>query len=100
MLIVTLTSNVSSLRRRSFANKAILRHYPLANQRFLRSDRKVGTGGSGEERCRMCTCGKATESVPHILAGCGALAQTLYLARHNNALKILFFQVIRALDLQ
>ena len=36
-------------------------------------------------------CGKATESVPHILAGCGALAQTLYLARHNN--------VIRALDL-
>ena len=35
----------------------------------------------------------------HILAGCGALAQTLYLARHNNAFKILFFQVIRALDL-
>ena len=50
-----------------------------------------------EERCLMC--GKATESVPHILAGCGALAQSLYLARHNNALKILFFQVIRALDL-
>ena len=37
MLIVTFTPNVSSLRRRSFANKAILRHYPLANQRFLRS---------------------------------------------------------------
>ena len=51
--------------------------------------RKVGTSVNGEERCRMC--GKATESVPHILAGCGALAQTLYLARHNNALKILFF---------
>ena len=44
-------------------------------------------------------CGKATESVPHILAGCGALAQTSCLTRHNNALKILFFQVIRALDL-
>ena len=43
-------------------------------------------------------CGKATESVPYILAGCGALAQTLYLARHNNALTILVFQVIRALD--
>ena len=57
--------------------------------------RKVGTSGSGEERCRMC--GKATESVPHILAGCGALALTLYLARHNNFLEILFFQVIRAL---
>ena len=35
----------------------------------------------------------------HILAGCGVLAQTLYLARHNNALKILFFQAIRVLDL-
>ena len=59
--------------------------------------RKVRTSGSGEERRRIC--GKATESVPHILAGCGALAQTLYLARYNNALKILFFQEIRALDL-
>ena len=45
---------------------------------------KVGTSGSGEEGCRMY--GKATESVPHILAGCGALAQTLYLPSHNNAL--------------
>ena len=36
-------------------------------------------------------CGKATESVPHILAGCGALAQSLYLARHNNVLKIFSF---------
>ena len=35
--VLFVTSNVSSLRRRSFANKAILRHYPLANQRFLRS---------------------------------------------------------------
>ena len=48
--------------------------------------RKVGTSGSGEERCRMC--GQATESVPHIPVGCGALAQTLSLARHNKALKI------------
>ena len=56
----------------------------------------VGTSGSGEERCRMC--GMATESVPHIPVECGALAQTLYLVRHNNA-KILFFQVIRSLDL-
>ena len=48
-------------------------------------------------------CGKSTGSVPNIPAGCGALAQTLYLARHNNSLKILFlfyfiFDVIRALD--
>ena len=53
--------------------------------------RKVGTSGSSEERCRKC--GKASESVPQLLAGCGALAQTLYLARHNKDLnfKILFF---------
>ena len=55
--------------------------------------RKVGTSRSAEERCPLC--GKETESVPHILSGCGVLAQTLYLARHNNALKILLFQVIR-----
>ena len=57
----------------------------------------MGTSGSGRERCRLC--GKATESVKHILVECGALAQTLYLARHNSTPKILFFQVSRALDL-
>ena len=40
--------------------------------------------------CRMC--GKSPESVPHVLAGCGTLAQTKYLARHNAALKILFLK--------
>ena len=34
---------------------------------------------------------KATESVPRILAGCGALAQSKCLSLHNKALKILFF---------
>ena len=33
------------------------------------------------------------------LSGCGALAQTKYLQRHNNAFKILFFEVLRSLDL-
>ena len=35
----------------------------------------------------------------HILSGCGALAQTKYLHRHNNAFKILFFEALRSLDL-
>ena len=35
----------------------------------------------------------------HILSGCSALAQTKYLQRHNNAFKILFFEVLRSLDL-
>ena len=43
--------------------------------------------------CRMC--GKRPESVPHIFSGCGTLAQTKYLARHNAALEILFFKILR-----
>ena len=35
----------------------------------------------------------------HILAGCSVIEQTKYLERHNNALKILFFEVVRSLDL-
>ena len=35
----------------------------------------------------------------HILSGGSALAQTKYLQRHNNAFKILFFEVLRSLDL-
>ena len=52
--------------------------------------RKVATSGSGEERCRMC--GEATDSVPHILARCGALAQTLYLARQNKTPRFYFLK--------
>ena len=40
-------------------------------------------------------CGKCPESVPHILSGCSTLAETKYLARHNSALKILFFEMLR-----
>ena len=35
----------------------------------------------------------------HILSGCSELAQTKYRHRHNNAFKILFFEVLRSLDL-
>ena len=59
--------------------------------------RKTGTFMTGDYRCRLC--GKGTESVRHILAGCIALAQNKYLERHNNALKIQFFEVLRSLDL-
>ena len=59
--------------------------------------RKTGTTTTGDERCRLC--GKEAESVQDILACCSALAQTEYLERDNNALKILFFEVRRSLDL-
>ena len=41
----------------------------------------------------MCT--KELESVPHVLAGCSALVQTKYMSRHNSALKVLFFEILR-----
>ena len=53
--------------------------------------------GNADERCRMC--GKTSESVGHVLAGCSAIVQTQYLARHNKALKILFFEMLRSLNL-
>ena len=40
-------------------------------------------------------CAKELESVPHVLAGYSALAQTKYMSRHNSALKILFFEILR-----
>ena len=50
---------------------------------------KEKTQTSTEILCRLC--GKVTESIAHVLAGCSSLAQTKYLYRHNAALKILFF---------
>ena len=50
-----------------------------------------------DEKCRLC--GDSLENVQHILSGSSALAQTKYLLRHNNAFKILFFEVLRSLDL-
>ena len=44
-------------------------------------------------------CGKAPECVAHVLGGCSSLAQTKYLERHNAALKVLFFEILRDLDL-
>ena len=40
-------------------------------------------------------CGKAQEFIAHVLSSCSALAQTKYLSRHNGALKILFFELLK-----
>ena len=50
-----------------------------------------------DEKCRFGE--DSLENVQHTLSGCSALAQTKYLHRHNNAFKILFFEVLRSLDL-
>ena len=57
--------------------------------------KKTHTRCSG--KCRLC--GHAQESVPHILAGCTALAQNKYLFRHNMALKVPFYEILRDQDL-
>ena len=59
--------------------------------------KETGMSRNADERCRMC--GETTESVGHILPGCSAIAQTQYLARHNKAIKILFFDMLRSLNL-
>ena len=56
-------------------------------------------GNVHDWRLEVSTVRQGPESVQHILAGCIVLAQNKYLERHNNALKIQFFEVLRSLDL-
>ena len=70
--------------------------YELDEQLFLTklyTKEKTQISTDGEVLCRLC--GKLAESVAHVLAGCSSLAQTKYLYRHNTALKILFFELLR-----
>ena len=57
--------------------------------------KKIKISQSSDVSCRMCN--KAPESVAHVLLGCSALAQNRYLARQNNALKVLYFELLREL---
>ena len=53
---------------------------------------KTKTSNNTDVKCRMC--GKAVESVPYVLSGCGALAHSKYKTRHDAALKVLFFDLL------
>ena len=44
-------------------------------------------------------CGKVPESLANVLARCSSLTQTKYMERHNAALKVLFFAMLRDLKL-
>ena len=63
----------------------------------LYASRKTKTQTDGDKKCRLCR--KAQESVAHVLSGCSALAQTLYLTRHNAALKIIFLEMLKGYQL-
>ena len=58
---------------------------------------KTGLQTDSDVLCRLCR--KQPETEAHILSGCSALAQTKYLARHNAALKIIFFELLREVEL-
>ena len=51
---------------------------------------KEKTQTSTDDEVLRRLCGKVAESVAHVLAGCSK-----YLYRHNAALKILFFELVR-----
>ena len=63
----------------------------------LSACQKTHTSLESEAWCRLC--GKAPESVAHILSGCGALAESKYLSRHDSALKVLFYEMLHDLGL-
>ena len=44
-------------------------------------------------------CGEKPEYLDYVLAGCSVLARTKYLSRHNAALKIPFFEILKDIDL-
>ena len=56
------------------------------------TSQKTHTSPGSEVVCRLC--GKAPESVAHILSGRSALAQSKYLSRHDAALKVLFYELV------
>ena len=59
--------------------------------------RKTQTNHPNDILCRLCV--KTAESIPQVLASCSGLAQNKYLARHNAALKVLFWEMLRELQL-
>ena len=58
---------------------------------------KIGTTPANDTTCRLC--GKGIENMAQVIARCSALAQSKYLERHNAALKVLHFKLLRDLKL-
>ncbi|PFX17569.1 hypothetical protein AWC38_SpisGene18108 [Stylophora pistillata] len=76
----------------SHAIVGIVELYEQLTPTKLYTARKVRTTQVNDVICRMCN--KASETLPHVLAGCPALAQKKYLSRHDAALKVLFFEKV------
>ena len=59
----------------------------------LYNARKIKASKESDVRCRIC--GKALESIAHVLSSCSALAQTKYISRHNGPINIRFFELLK-----
>ena len=69
--------------------------YELYQQRLpttIYQQYKTRTSNNTDVKCRMC--GKAMESVPHVLSECSVLVQSKCKTRHDAALKVLFFDLL------
>ena len=69
----------------------------MLSTKVYHKDKTTGLETGQNIMCWMCD--KAPQTQAHISAGCSKLAQSKYLTRHNAALKILFFKVLKDLDL-
>ena len=64
----------------------------------LYTSKRIKTCLPDDVMCQLC--GKCPESGPHTFASCPALAHSKYQKeRHNSALKVLFFELLRDLKL-
>ena len=75
----------------------ILKLYEQLTPTKVYHTRKTYTNQPNDTLSRLC--GKTAESIPHMLGSCSALAQNKYLARHNAVLKVLFWEMLRELQL-
>ena len=60
---------------------------PTQQYKLIRSKEDVD-----DTRCRICYHGQ--ESVKHLISNCGELAKSLYVTRHDNALKCLIWPLL------
>ena len=58
---------------------------------------KSRTDTTSDAMCKMCH--ECPESEAHVIAGCSALAQTKYVAKHNRALEFYFLSFLMTLIL-
>jgi len=47
--------------------------------------------------CNFCHAKK--ETVPHIICSCSAIAQTLYSARHDRMLRLVYYAILKTLGI-